>query len=694
MAKIREVRKRDNRIVPFDASKIADAIYGAVRSVGEGDRPLAEELAAAVTHFLEERFQDKIPGIEDIQDLVETVLIEMGHARVAKAYILYRQKRSVLREVQVRKVAGHEGEGISFDYAAESAPAPEAVLEVDRFHEGVFPWQKSKIVAALIREADLDPGVAEDIAANVERKVLDSGLRRVSTALLRELVDNELFERGFSAKLQKQAPLGLPKYNLEQIIFGTDTKEGYAFPKTPPEVSKMISNRILHQYSLQEVFTPSVADAHREGRIFVHRLSDPIWLSRLSWRLPPPLSGRPGRGGDQLLEAGTTPAAFLDQRDFYRKLWQLSHYFSEEIRLGGVGELLQDPASRSSSAAEKIRSVVERLAQLEPRPCLAIELDLNAESLPWLEALRGLPRTQQGRLHLCLRLQRDLLREPHGDRVLAAVAELYERGDRVAFLPQLEPGAAEAEGPVGREGFGARGGGALAAVGARITINLPQAAFRSARGRGRSIDDELEDALALVVKGSLERRRFIERLGASRENPLWGLIGRSGGPPLLTLDDVVFSVGILGLNECVKYLTGGDLHSGAEAQRLGLEIVRTLERKLRREERSLGIRLVLEETANVGPLRTLERIARQKYPQQMAEIDRSRQAEWGPAFTDGVRLHRRAPVDPLRRIEELAPYVKLVAPSGGIVEDLPELRSSARDLLGSLIEECLPLVTA
>jgi hypothetical protein len=76
MGAIREVRKRDGRVVPFDGTKIADAIYKAIRSVGKGDRPLAEELSAAVVHFLEQKIAGTIPGIEEIQDQVETVLIE------------------------------------------------------------------------------------------------------------------------------------------------------------------------------------------------------------------------------------------------------------------------------------------------------------------------------------------------------------------------------------------------------------------------------------------------------------------------------------------------------------------------------------------------------------------------------------------------------------------------------------------
>lgn len=699
MGKIREVRKRDNRIVPFDPTKIADAIYAAIRSVGEGTRTLAEELAAAVTEFLDKKFTDSIPGIEDIQDLVETVLIEWGHAKVAKAYILYRQKRATLRALQVRKIPGHAGEGITYDYAAaESSPWEQPRLEVDQGLDGVSLWHKSKIAAALIREADLDPSLAEEIASNVERKVLDSGLKRISTSLIRELVDNELFERGYSSKLQKQAPLGLPKYNLEQLIFGTDSKEGFTFPKTPTEVRNIIANRILHQYSLEEVFTPGVADAHREGRIFIHRLSDPIRLSGLLWRLPPPGclrrdSFRSVAAGERSLDAadagaGSVPATYLDLRDFFRRLWHLAHFFSEEVRLTGLSSLLADPASRSLTEAEKVRGILERLTQMDARPSIALELDLAPEVLPWLEGLLGLAQVHKRRFVIALRLRRDLPRAAVLGPLLQAVAELYERGERVEFLPDRDEPSVP-RGQAAGKGFGQR----LDANAAKITINLPRAAFRSGRGGRQSIETEVDDALDIAIKGHLERRRFIERLASNRENPLWDLLGRAGGAPLLSGEDIAFSIGIVGLNECVKFLTGSDLHADAAAARLGVEIVRQMDRKIRREERSLGIRLVLEETANVGPVRVLERADRNKYP-QMAEVDRGRQSEWGAAYTDGVRFHRMAPVDPLARVEELAAYLRFLEPSGGFVEDLPELRSSAGELLVSLLEECLPIVAA
>jgi len=141
----------------------------------------------------------------------------------------------------------------------------------------------------------------------------------------------------------------------------------------------------------------------------------------------------------------------------------------------------------------------------------------------------------------------------------------------------------------------------------------------------------------------------------------------------------------------LKCLSGSEIHQDRGASRFGLELVLSIHRKVGMEERSLGLALVPEETANVGPLRVLERADRRRCP-QMQEIDRGRDPRWGPAYTSGLRLHRMAPVDPLRRIEDLARYSRIVGTDGGIVEDLPELRASPQDLLVSLLEESAPLV--
>nr|MDO8135823.1 ATP cone domain-containing protein [Candidatus Njordarchaeum guaymaensis] len=96
-----KIRKRDGRIADFDQEKITAAIYKAAESVGGKDRSLAEKLSRRVVEELSKNFNEKhIPSVEEVQDIVEKVLIENGHAKTAKSYILYRQKRKDIREAR------------------------------------------------------------------------------------------------------------------------------------------------------------------------------------------------------------------------------------------------------------------------------------------------------------------------------------------------------------------------------------------------------------------------------------------------------------------------------------------------------------------------------------------------------------------------------------------------------------------
>lgn len=106
---ITQVKKRDNRVVKFDQTKITEAIWKAAISVGGQDHSLAEKISNQVVAVLEVFYKDQqnIPTVEQIQDLVEKILIEGGYAKTAKAFILYRQKRSELRE-QKSLILGQE----------------------------------------------------------------------------------------------------------------------------------------------------------------------------------------------------------------------------------------------------------------------------------------------------------------------------------------------------------------------------------------------------------------------------------------------------------------------------------------------------------------------------------------------------------------------------------------------------------
>ncbi|MHA1262169.1 MAG: vitamin B12-dependent ribonucleotide reductase [Candidatus Freyarchaeota archaeon] len=97
---ISKIRKRDGRIVEFEPVKITNAIHKAFIAVKERDGETAKNLSAQVVAIIEDTFKDRIPTVEEVQDIVEKVLIKNGFSDVAKAYILYRQKRTEIREAK------------------------------------------------------------------------------------------------------------------------------------------------------------------------------------------------------------------------------------------------------------------------------------------------------------------------------------------------------------------------------------------------------------------------------------------------------------------------------------------------------------------------------------------------------------------------------------------------------------------
>ncbi len=98
---VTKIRKRDGKIEEFNPEKITIAIFKALKSVGKEDLKTAQKLSGQVVSVVEEKFGEKeIPNVEEVQDIVETVLIKNGLADVAKSYILYRQKRSEVREAK------------------------------------------------------------------------------------------------------------------------------------------------------------------------------------------------------------------------------------------------------------------------------------------------------------------------------------------------------------------------------------------------------------------------------------------------------------------------------------------------------------------------------------------------------------------------------------------------------------------
>ncbi|MCF2670932.1 anaerobic ribonucleoside triphosphate reductase [Butyricicoccus pullicaecorum] len=105
---IREIIKRDGRRTAFELDKIANAIFKAAQANGGSDYEMATALARQVAANLEAGSDEVVPTVEQIQDMVEKVLVKSGHARTAKKFILYRDERTRVREMNTRLMKVYE----------------------------------------------------------------------------------------------------------------------------------------------------------------------------------------------------------------------------------------------------------------------------------------------------------------------------------------------------------------------------------------------------------------------------------------------------------------------------------------------------------------------------------------------------------------------------------------------------------
>ena len=118
MERITRIIKRDGRTADFDVEKITEAIYKAAKVLGGRDREMAAYLARQVELYLLQICHNATPTVEQVQDAVEKILIENGHARTAKEYILYRAERTRVRDMNSKLM--HIYEDLTFKEAKDN----------------------------------------------------------------------------------------------------------------------------------------------------------------------------------------------------------------------------------------------------------------------------------------------------------------------------------------------------------------------------------------------------------------------------------------------------------------------------------------------------------------------------------------------------------------------------------------------
>lgn len=624
--RIESVRKRDGRVETFDEAKIAAAIYRAACAAGQDNRYLANDLAGAVTTYLERYHGRDVPEATEIQSMVERILLETGHADIAKAFIRYQERALPAAEPAAP--------------AGELFPA-EPVLVDAASRDEVSAWGRERISAALVKEAGLEEALARDIATAVEAKIFLAGHRRVSTSLIREMVNQELLARGLHVKLRKQLVVGLPKYDLDRMVRPEDAAAA-ARAIDPERMCRTIGETTMRQYALQEVYSRDVADAHVEGRIHVHHLEYPLkqwWIApsvesvRRAGVRAPLLDGAPRNG--RALTAHLV-ALLREQGPWTAEAVELAHLNSQYAALPG------DPAEEADGlfgalAGFAAAPAVDAGLPAYLRPQLGeAEERVTAFAVEMLRAARG-----SGIAVDCY------VGEGASAAALREACRLAAERGRVRFV--FERGAA----PAPRYSRWSAGEGPWSAVQA-VTINLPQAFHRAERGG--DFYAELELAIDAAVKAHLQKRQIQKRTAR--------------GPEADHL------VGLAGLPEAATLMSGRDPSTDDAAFRLSLRIVSYLYFRAREESAKHGLRLSIQDAADAGACERLNRIDRQLFP-------RARGLEG--SYTPGGRLPAGTTLGPAATIEAEARFHTLI-PSGAATIRAAERSSLSPGALLDLVE--------
>ncbi|MFH1857068.1 MAG: anaerobic ribonucleoside-triphosphate reductase [Candidatus Omnitrophota bacterium] len=711
-----KVRKRDGRVMEFNKSKISDAIFKAAQAVGGEDRLLSDELAEAVTLFLKKNFAEKAPAIEEIQDAVEKVLIETGHAKTAKAYILYREKRAKIREsLKVRKKTQEKSDATDL-----------SLLVTPLAKDEIAGWKKTKIIQALIKEAGLDAILAGEIAASVEQKIFKSGSTQISTALIRELVDNELFERGMEAKLSKQAVIGVPAYDLEEIIYSKSCENSNITSNNPEAINLAIAENVLKQYMLKNVFSEDVANAHLKGIVHIHDLGYPrvycsshsleyikkygLELDNLDTASAPASHARTLTGhlntflaSLQAYYAGALGIGYINifyapylEGMSYKEMKQEAQYlifsgsqnafsrggqslFIDFNIHTGVPRYLKDiPAiGKAGKYTGKTYGEYEKTAQEFARAMLNVWQEGDRYGHPF-----AFPKCD-------FHINSQSFNDPAQYDLLKYACEIAGENGAPYFVFDRDEVTLSACCRLRtqiKDNYMIQHPESMRFCGFQnITINLPQAAYRAGRENMEGLYQQIDYAMELAIKAHLQKKEFISNLMKDPGQPMWevGKIAKDGRP-YIDLNAATYIIGIIGLNECVQFLTGKELHEDDEVFKRGLKIVSHMSLKAKREGEKHGLKFSLEESPAESATRRLSKVDLRHYPECAHIVVKGSIENDQAYYTNSIHFRADAPMDITTRIMKQSKFHTMIE-SGAIIHAfVGENRPSSESILNLL----------
>lgn len=576
----------------------------------------------------------------------------------------------------------------------EAEDTTDMALFVRSSSEDMKGWDRQRIVDALLRETYIDRDTAEQISQEVEQLIRRSRIAVVTAPLIRELVDAKLIERGLEEARRMHTRLGVPLYDVEQLILHPN-KENANVPHGPEATNLTLAERIKKEYALLRVFSQEVSDAHMRGDIHLHDLGfmdrpycsgqSLEYLKRFGLNLPNSLAiARPAKHPEVLLAHMVKFAAAL-QSNFAGAIgWDAVNLFFAPFLKGLSDREVEQLAQML---------VFEFSQQAVARGGQAIFTDINLywevprhfENVPAIGpggAFTGLtygdylPEAQRfvwaifdvfregdgiGRPFFfpkpLVHMTEKFFRTPGHEEFLAHICEVaaekgntyfvFDRGDtaKISECCRLSFKLEESDLRDATEPWRMR----YCAL-QNVTLNLPRVAYE-ARGDDARLFSEITRRLELAVQAHMQKRAFIERLLSLGESgPLGLLTMRQDGEPYLRLHRASYLIGMVGLNELVQAHLGQQLHESPDALRFGLKVIAHMKLLADGLSQKHGMRFVLEQTPAESTAYRFAKLDLEQYDGDASCCVKGDLQRGEVYYTNSTYLNIGAPVNPIDRV--------------------------------------------
>jgi len=732
------VIKKDGRREPFSKEKIKKGVIRACEKLPVSYKTI-EKLVEDVESELRSLGQEEIPTNE-IGDVVMKKLKdinEVAYVRFASYYKSFTDIASFQKSLEAVDVVSEEQSKDSTDiHLFVSAPTKGLTTK----------WDRKRITDALVSEAGITAEQAEEIAIAVEKKVLASGIKTITVNLVRELVDNELFIRGLGRKLEKQQTIGIPYYNLNQVIFTKSNENSNITANNPEAVNLEISEIILKQYALKEIFSKDVAEAHLSGAVHIHNLGMPIRVY-CSAHSPEYLK----KYGLRLLNLSTasTPAKHAGTLTGHINtfLASMQAYYAGALGLAYINIfyaplLMGVDYKKMKQEAQYLIFSCSQSAFSRGGQTLFIDFNVHLGVPSYLKNIPAIGsggkymyKLPDGSIKYLDEVPRDEagnLKQPKEGRILTygdfereaqdfgrAMMEVWMAGDsdgKPFPFPKFNLHVSEDtfKDPNQNELFKfackvASVNGAPYFVFDReeatlsqccrlktkitdnymiqhpesmrfcgflnVTLNLPQAAYKAGGDLDKTIE-EIKRTMDLAAKAHVQKKSFVKKISSQPGMPLWQ-IGKAteDGKPYVDLEKVTHIIGLIGLNECVKRITGKELHESDEAYKTGIKIITAMYFKCKELEKEFNMKFTLEESPAESTSLRLAKIDVERFPEAKDYV-RGNIEKGEVYYTNSIHFAPDAPVSIVERIEKQGKFNSLIE-SGSIThvfvgEHLPD----------------------